>query len=112
MNNEKYQSCIDACLACALQCDRCATACLGESDVAMMVRCIELDRECVEACYASARLMGLGGEHASLFCTACAEICEACAQECSKHEMDHCKQCAEECRQCAEEYRSMAQQPV
>jgi hypothetical protein len=108
MTHEKFQNCIDACLACAVQCDRCATACLNEENVSMMTRCIELDRECAEACYASARLMGIGGEHAALFCAPCAEICDACAEECSKHEADHCKRCAEECRRCAEECRSMA----
>ena len=73
-----------------------------------MARCIELDRECAEACYASARLMGLGGQHAAAFCNACAEICDGCAEECEKHKMDHCKRCAEACRKCAEECRSMA----
>src|SRR5690349_18703100 len=101
MSTDKYQTCIDACLECAIQCDHCATACLKEDHIQMMLRCIELDRECAEACYATARLMGIGGDHASLFCTACAEICDACAEECNKHEADHCKRCAELCRRCA-----------
>jgi hypothetical protein len=76
----------------------------------MLSRCIQLDLECAEACYASARLMGLNGEHASAFCITCAEICDACAEECEKHAehgMDHCRRCAEECRKCAEECRAM-----
>jgi hypothetical protein len=77
-----------------------------------MARCIALDRECAEACYASARLMATGGEHADLFCQACAEICEACADECARHEAAHCQRCAEECRRCAEECRAMAEQHV
>ena len=112
MIDEKFKSCIDACLACAMQCEHCATACLREEDMAMKARCIELDRECAEACYASARLMAIGGEHANLFCKVCAEICDACADECSKHTDEHCQQCAEECRRCAEECRSMAQHSV
>ncbi|MBT1706089.1 four-helix bundle copper-binding protein [Chryseosolibacter indicus] len=110
MNQERVQSCIDACLACARECDSCATACLNEEDITMLARCIELDRECAEACYATARLMGMGGEHYALFCHACAEICEACAEECEKHVehgMDHCKACAEACRKCADECRAM-----
>ena len=98
MNREKFQSCIDACLGCAAECDGCATACLDEKDVAMLTRCVKLDRECAEACYATARLMGMGGEYSSLFCHVCAEICEACAEECEKHAekgMDHCRRCAE-----------------
>lgn len=68
MSHERFKSCIDACLACATECDHCASECLHEKDVATMVRCIELDRECAQACYAAARLMGLGGEHATAFC--------------------------------------------
>jgi hypothetical protein len=111
MTYEKLQRCIDACVACAIECDRCATDCLNEKDVTMLARCIELNRECAEACYASARLMGIGGEHASLFCHACAEICDTCAEECEKHieyGMEHCKRCAAVCRKCAEECRAMA----
>lgn len=108
MSHERFQSCIDACLECATECDHCATECLREKDVSKMARCIELDRECAEACYASARLMGIGGQHAAAFCNACADICDACAEECEKHKMDHCKRCAEACRRCAEECRSMA----
>lgn len=112
MSHERFQSCIDACLACAIECDHCASECLKEDNVKMMARCIAIDRECAEACYASARLMAIGGEHAALFCQACAEICDACAEECEKHDMDHCKQCAEACRRCAEECRAMAEQPA
>lgn len=101
------QSCIDICFACARQCQNCATACLHEDDVKMMRRCIELDLECAEMCYASARLMGIGGEHAAVLCIPCAEVCEVCAEECGKHEMAHCRECAEMCRRCAEECRAM-----
>lgn len=102
------QSCIDACLDCAVECQHCATACLNENDVKMLARCIQLDLECAEACYASARLMGIGGEHAPAFCATCAEICDACAAECEKHDLEHCRRCAEVCRKCAEECRAMA----
>jgi hypothetical protein len=111
MKDSRMQSCIDACLACARECDNCATECLNEKDVTMLTLCIELDRECAEACYASARLMSINGEHAASFCQACAEICDACAHECEKHAklgMDHCRKCAEECRRCAEECRAMS----
>jgi hypothetical protein len=110
MNPEKIQECIDACITCAIECDRCATACLNEKDISMLARCIELDRECAEACYATARLMGIGGEHATLFCHVCAEICETCAEECEKHVahgMEHCRSCAEACRSCADTCRSL-----
>lgn len=77
----------------------------------MLAKCIELDRECAEACYAAARLMSIGGEYAAAFCHTCTEICDACAEECEKHAeqhgMEHCKRCAEACRNCAEECRTM-----
>jgi hypothetical protein len=112
MNQKQMQSCIDACLACAIECEQCATACLNEKEPGMLLRCITLDRECAEACYASAKLMAIGGEHAAIFCHACAELCDACADECEKHAengMDHCRKCAEVCRRCTEECRSMAE---
>ena len=90
----------------ATECDRSATECLHEKDISMLVRCIELDRECAEACYASAKLMGIGGEHATLFCHSCAEICDVCAEECEKH-AEHCRRCAEACHRCAEECRAI-----
>lgn len=110
MSHERYQSCIDACLECAIQCEHCATACLHEEDVNMMSRCILLDRECAAICFTAAKIMGMDGEHATEVCRVCAEICEACGSECGKHEMDHCQQCAEACRKCAEECRKMATQ--
>lgn len=76
----------------------------------MMARCIELDRQCALVCASAAQLMSIGGEYASLICTACAEICDACAQECEKHDIEHCQRCAEACRRCAEECRAMTAQ--
>jgi hypothetical protein len=108
MDQEKFQSCIDACLDCATACDNCATMCLHEEDPAMMVDCIQLDRECAEVCYATARLMRIGGVNAAAMCHVCAEICAACAEECEKHPMAHCKECAQSCRECAEECRQMS----
>jgi hypothetical protein len=112
MSHEKFQTCIDACIACATECEHCVSACLDESDIQMFVRCIELDRECATACLSAVHLMTIGGENAASFCGPCADICEACAEECEKHDADHCRQCAEVCRNCAEECRKMATQHV
>jgi hypothetical protein len=112
MSYERYQSCIDTCLECAVACNHCATECLNEDDVKMMARCIHLDRECAAVCFAAAELMAIDGEFTSILCTPCAEICEACAEECDNHAAEHCKKCAEVCRQCAEECRKVAQQLV
>lgn len=108
MKDERMKDCIDACLACAVECEHCATACLNEQNVAMMARCIMLDRECAAICLTAAKIMGMGGEHASEVCRICADICEACGEECDKHESSHCKKCAQACFKCAEECRIMA----
>ena len=42
------QSLLDALNACIAACEHCATACLKEEDVKMMVRCISIDRDCAD----------------------------------------------------------------
>ena len=113
MSHEKFKSCIDACYACASECDHCATACLQEDDVKKMAKCIQLDRYCADICRMAASFMakadGFGGEkYARQLCGLCAAICEDCGAECDKHDEEHCKKCAEACRKCAEECRKMA----
>lgn len=109
LQNQKYQSCIDACNACAESCEFCATSCLREQDVKALERCIQLNRECASICYTASQGMSMDGEHVKQICSLCAEICDTCAQECEKHEhMDHCQKCAQACRRCEEECRRMA----
>ena len=108
MSHEKFQDCIDACVACAVECSHCATECLKEEDVKMMARCIQLDMECAAVCYASAQLMSLGSNIAKELCRICAGICRECGEECSKHQDEHCQECARLCRECAEECSRMA----
>jgi hypothetical protein len=103
-----YQSCIDACMLCAEACDHCAASCLRETDITMMVRCVQLDLECSAVCRAASQLMELGSNHANAISQLCADICLACAEECEKHDHDHCRECAIMCRKCAEECMSMA----
>ena len=108
MPHRQYQSCIDACNACALACDHCFASCLREKEVKAMAHCIELDIDCAAICRLAAGYMARGSELAGMICGACAEVCDACAQECEKHSMEHCRQCAEACRRCAQECRKMA----
>lgn len=112
MSNQKFQSCIDECLACAIACEHCATACLGEEDVKMMTRCIQLDRDCADICILTARLLARDSQHGQHLMKECVEICEMCAEECEKHDEDHCQKCAEACRKCAEECRRMIAEHV
>lgn len=104
---QSYEECIQACLECMEACNVCYDACLKEKDLAMMVDCIRLDRECADICAFAAKSMQSGSPFAKQICQLCAEICEACGNECKKHDHDHCQRCAEACFRCAEECRKM-----
>jgi len=108
MNRQQHQSCIDACSACAQDCEDCANACLGERDVAEMAECIRLDRDCASICWTAAAFMSRGSPFAADLCRVCADVCDACGDECAKHKPEHCQRCARACRHCAEECRRMA----
>lgn len=107
MQNQQFQSCIEACNNCANACDMCAAACLQEQDVKRMARCIALDVDCAELCRVAAGMMSRGSESASAICQACADLCDMCGEECGKHPMQHCQACAAACRRCADECRRM-----
>ena len=113
MGHQKYQSCIEACVRCAAECESCADACLDEKDVKALAACIRLDRDCATICRAAAGLMSRGSQFADDLCRVCAEVCEACEAECQKHAaMAHCKRCAEACKRCAAECSKMAGVPA
>lgn len=108
MTHQQFQSCIEACNACADSCDHCAAASLQESDPLTMARCIALSTDCAQICRLAASYMARNSEYVSTICDACAELCDACGDECAKHEMDHCQDCAQACRRCADECRRVA----
>lgn len=108
MSHHQHQSCIDACIRAAQECEHCEAACLGESDVQSMGKCIRLDRDCAAICWQAAAFMSRDSRFANAVCRVCADICEACAAECEKHPHDHCRRCAEACRRCVEECSRMA----
>jgi len=107
MPHEQYEDCIEACQQCAVACDHCASECLQETDVKMMVRCIELDLSCADLCTLAAREMSRGSIFAERICQLCADACDACGAECAKHETEHCQVCAQACRDCAEACHQM-----
>jgi len=102
MKNHDHSALIQKLLNCVLACEHCATACLQEEDVAMMVKCVKLDRDCADICALAARLLQRDSDIAHQFLVLCEEICRMCSAECGKHEHEHCKQCAEACQICAE----------
>jgi len=108
MPHEKFQSCIEACYACAAECDHCAVWCLSEQDAQSLARCVKLDMDCAQMCRLAASCMARGSEFSQAICRLCADVCQACGEECAKHEMDHCQRCAQACRKCADECTRMA----
>jgi len=109
LQNEKWQSCIDACMRCAESCEYCATCDLQEENVKMMINCVQTNRACASVCWTSAQLMSIDSEFAKKFCKLCADIRDTCAKECERHtDMDHCQLCAQTCRKCADECRRMS----
>ncbi|KAA9332374.1 four-helix bundle copper-binding protein [Hymenobacter busanensis] len=103
--NQTLLSALDECVA---ACENCASACLREEHVQMMVRCIALDRDCADICALTARLLARGSEHGKHLLRECAEICRLCYEECSQHEDEHCQLCALACRRCEEACRAAA----
>lgn len=93
---------IEQLLNCATACETCAAACLDEEDVTHMAQCIEMDRDCAELCYITAKLLTRDSEFAHELLALCEKACRQCADECSKHEHEHCKKCADQCTQCAD----------
>lgn len=93
---------LDALSRCIAACELCATACLHEDEVQMMVPCIRLDRDCADICRLTAAFIARGSDHAQHVLKECIEICRKCAEECGQHQHDHCQQCAQACRACVE----------
>ena len=49
MSHHKSQACIDACLACSVECEECATSCINMNDK-NHDKCISLCRDCADIC--------------------------------------------------------------
>jgi hypothetical protein len=60
MAHHENQSCIEACVRCAQECEHCADACLSEQKVKEMAECIRLDKDCAEISWSAAALMSRG----------------------------------------------------
>jgi hypothetical protein len=104
MNQQQNEILIDALNKCVAECNRCTTACLGEQDISMLTKCIQLNIDCGDVCALTAALLARGSKYAKYLLKTCMEMCNGCAEECEKHaDMQHCAVCAEACRKCAEE---------
>lgn len=109
--SQQFHECVEACVACLVACEVCSDACLDEHDIAMMVDCIRLSRDCADACTAAIRMLSRGSDQAREYVAACAALCEACAAQCEKHAdmAEHCRKCAEACRTCAAACRELSE---
>ncbi len=91
---------------CVLTCTSCADACLAESMVDELRRCIRLNLDCSDVCHATAELLSRQTEPdwslISQQLRACATACRVCGDECQRHAdmHEHCRICAEACRHC------------
>lgn len=96
--------CVDQCHECAVACTSCADACLGESAIEGLRRCIALNLSCADICETTARVLSRLVAHdpdlIGPMLQACARSCRVCAQECEMHAAvhAHCRVCAETCR--------------
>ena len=99
-------ACAEACAACELTCNGCADACLAESNLDVLRRCIRLNLDCADVCASTGRMLsrGLHSDPEILRgqVRICERVCSACAAECEKHAAhhEHCRHCANECRRC------------
>lgn len=107
LTGHKYEECIEACIRCMNACNVCYVSCLKEFELAELLDCIALDRECADICAYAAQAMSRNSPFVKELCELCIKVCQACAEECEKHDHDHCKQCAQACRQCANACREM-----
>lgn len=99
--------CIEACHECAQICTSCADACLGESRVKDLTRCVRLNLDCADVCSAAARVLTRLNDPDPILLKRQLEAVAAatlvCAEECEQHAgmHEHCRLCAETCVQCA-----------
>ena len=113
LDRRLLRDCIDACLECAGTCTACADACLGESAVASLRRCIRLNADCADACGVVARMLARSFDGDLVFTRAlleaCARICAACGAECQRHagHHEHCRICTDACQRCEEQCRKV-----
>lgn len=91
---------------CQAVCNYCFDSCLHEEHVAMMTKCIALDKECAEICSLAVSSICSSASLVKEVMKLCVKACESCAKECEKHDNSHCRECAKVCRGCAEECKS------
>ena len=104
---------IEAMQSCAANCIVCADACIGEQEVAHLVRCIRFNLTCADICATTANALSRFGRHEQVLMQplleACAVACRSCGSECERHSRmhEHCRICADTCRHCEQLCRQL-----
>lgn len=98
-------TCVAACLKCSLASTACSDACLAESDIAVLAKCIRNDLDCADLCDATAKVLTRQTAYDVALMrsvvTACLNAIVVCAEECERHAAHHkhCEICAMVCRE-------------
>ena len=101
---ETLTSCVTACLECSLASTACSDACMAESDVAALVKCMRTDLDCADMCDVTVKVLTRQTASDLLVIRSVVDAClttiVACAEECERHAAHHkhCELCAEVCR--------------
>ncbi|MER5263986.1 four-helix bundle copper-binding protein [Actinosynnema sp. NPDC002837] len=104
---------IDALIECAEACTACADACLSESSVAELTKCVRTNLDCADICGTTARVLsrhtGYDANISRSLLEACVMACKSCGDECGAHANvhEHCRLCAEACRACERACREL-----
>lgn len=110
--SEPIAQCVVYCYASAEACTLCADACLAESAVEELRKCIRRTLDCADICSTVAAIASRRtGDNLAVvraMLEACAIACRVCAEECGQHaeKHDHCRVCADACRDCEEACRA------
>ena len=83
LDREQLAVAIDALIDCSEACTACADACLSESMVAELTKCIRTNLDCADICATTARVLsrhtGYDANISRTLLEACAMACRACA---------------------------------
>lgn len=104
----KQKEAIEACAACAHECEACTAECLEAELVADMVACLSRCIDCADVCRLTATLLARRSGIAPDMCRVCLEMCLRCEEECAKHRGPSCKACADACSACEEALREIS----
>jgi hypothetical protein len=106
LDRRQLAEAIDTLIACSEACTACADACLSESAIAELAKCIRTNLDCADICSTTARVLsrhtGYDANISRSLLQACMMACKACADECERHGTmhEHCRICAQACRTC------------